>query len=156
MDEQSSSQASTSSDLDQDQLDALEVSTQCKGTQQVTKWGMKVFNEWCSKRNISVAFENVSPEELSEVLRKYYAEVKGREDKTFTPSAMVGLRAALHRHITTPPISRTMNIVHDKAFLRANQMFMAISKKYYKDGNNRPQHKQAIQPADMEKLREYF
>ena len=35
MEEPSSSQESISSDLDQDQLDALEVSTQCKETQQV-------------------------------------------------------------------------------------------------------------------------
>ena len=29
------------SDLDMEQLDALEVSTQVKGNQQATKWGMK-------------------------------------------------------------------------------------------------------------------
>ena len=153
---QNSSQASTTSDLGSDQLDTLEVSNQCQGTLQVTKWGMEVFNDWCNKRKISVAFENVSPEELAEVLRKFYAEVKGNEGKTLTPSSMVGLRDALHRHITTPPISRTMNIVNDKEFLRANQMFLTIFKKYYKDGNARPKHKPAIQPADMEKLRKYF
>ena len=67
---QNSSQASTTSDLGSDQLDTLEVSNQCQGTLQVTKWGMEVFNDWCNKRKISVAFENVSPEELESFTQK--------------------------------------------------------------------------------------
>ena len=117
---------------------------------------MKTFQTWCNKRNISIDFAAVSPGELAETLRKYYAEVKGKDGNTLSPSAMVGLRSALHCHITTPPISRTINIVENKEFLRANQMFTAITKKYFKDGNQRPQHKKAIQPADMAKLTAYF
>ena len=154
--EEPSSQSSNSSDLGTAQLDALEVSTQPKGTKSCTKWGMKTFEIWRIKRNITVDFYTVSSEDLAETLRKYYAEVKGKDSNTLSPSAMVGLRAALHRHITSPPVSRTINIVKDKEFLRANQMFVAITKKYFQDGNSRPKHKKSIQTADMEKLNAYF
>ena len=146
-----------SSDLDSSQLDELEVSTQPEATKKITKWGVKTFSSWCEKRKISVDFGTVSVSSLAETLRKFYAEVKKQGTKDLlSPSAMVGVRAALHRTITTPPYSRNINIIRDLEFTRANQMFVSVTKKYQQEGNPVPKHKRAIQDADMEKLTTYF
>ena len=69
---------------------------------------------------------------------------------------MTGIRAAVHRTLTSQPISRPVNILQDKEFMRANKMFEAVCKSYYKKGNPKPQHKSPIEPGDMEKLKSYF
>jgi len=42
-------------------------------------------------------------EKLNEVLRKFYAEVKTEKKGMLTPSALTGIRAALHRGILAAP-----------------------------------------------------
>ena len=37
---------------------------------------MKKFEKWCDKRKISVDIKTVSPTDLTEILRKFFAEVK--------------------------------------------------------------------------------
>ena len=105
---------SSGSDLDLAQLDTLELSTHVQGTKQSTKWGVKKFTTWCGKRNVDINFSSISPEELAENLQKYYAEVKGEDGKALSPSGLCGLRSSLHRHITTPPVSRSINIIQVK------------------------------------------
>ena len=122
----SHSQSSNTSDLDLAQLDALELSTHVKGTKLCTKWGVKKFTTWCGKRNIEVNFSSVFPEELAENLRKYYAEVKGEDGKALSPSGLCGLRSSLHRHITTPPVSRSINIIQVKFRIHKKKHFIFI------------------------------
>ncbi|CAH3032507.1 unnamed protein product, partial [Porites lobata] len=63
--------------------------------------------------------------ELNELLRKFYAEVKSEKGQPLTPSTLTGIRAAIHRQLTSAPISRSMNIMQDSEFLSANKMFEA-------------------------------
>ena len=52
----------------------------------------------------------MSPAELNGILRKCFAEVKTNKKTDLTPSALTGIRAAIHRAITGQPISRSINI----------------------------------------------
>ena len=88
-DNQGSSQASNNSDLDASQLDQFEVSTQAAGTKKATKWGIKKFEDWCNKRNISVDYCSIFEEALAEILRKYYAEVKTKDKTMLAPSGIL-------------------------------------------------------------------
>ena len=89
-------------------------------------------------------------------MRRFYADVKGAKGKALTPSALTGIRAALHRHFISPPLCRNFNIVQDREFITSNQMFTAKCKLYYKAGNKKPKHYPPIQGGDMDKLKEYF
>ena len=68
--------------------------------------------------------KTVSPTDLNEILLKFFAKVK-------TPSALTGIRAAIHRHLTCAPLSRNINILQDSESMSANKMFEAKSKLCY-------------------------
>ncbi|CAH3185647.1 unnamed protein product, partial [Porites lobata] len=118
-----------------------------------TSWGIKKFEKWCDKRKLKVDFNCVRPVELNELLRKFYAEVKSEKGQPLTPSTLTGIRAAIHRQLTSAPISRSMNIMQDSEFLSANRMFEAKCKLYTKEMNPKPTHKSSITVGDMLKLR---
>ena len=65
-------------------------------------------------------FENHSAlKERNEILRKFYAEVKIEKGKPLTLRALTGIRAAKHRQITSPLLSRNVNIRQDNDFMSA-------------------------------------
>ena len=82
--------------------------------------------------------------------------IKTNRKTDLTPSALTGIRAAIHRTITGQPISRWINILKDVEFTQANNMFEVVCKSYYKRGNPKPQHRNPIEAGDMEKLNSYF
>ena len=56
-------------------------------------WGKKV-REMVWERKITVDLKTVSPTDLGEFLRKFFAEVKIEKGQALTPSALTGVRAA--------------------------------------------------------------
>ena len=74
-----------------------------------------------AKRAIKLDFLSVAPTELNSVLRRFYGEVKSIKGKPLTPSALTGFRAATHRHVISPEINRSFNIMTDREFIPANQ-----------------------------------
>lgn len=148
--------SSQNSDLDNEQLDEIEQKVQAKNTKRATEWGVKKFEKWCEKRKITVDLKTVSATDLSEILRKFFAEVKTEKGQALTPSALTGIRAAIHRHLTCAPLSRNINILQDSEFMSANKMFEAKAKLFTKENNAKPKHKSSIQSGDMQKLNRYF
>ena len=127
--------SSQNSDLGLEDLDKLEAKGQAENTKRATSWGIKKFEKWCDKRKLKVDFNCVTPVELNELLRKFYAEVKSEKGQPLTPSTLTGIRAAIHRQLTSAPISRSMNIMQDSEFLSANKMFEAKCKLHTKEMN---------------------
>ena len=127
-----------------------------ENTKTQTSWGLEKFNQWLEKRQISCDLQTVSPAELNGVLRRFYAEVKTNKKTDLTPSALTGVRAAIHRTITGQPISRLINILKGVEFTQANKMLEVVCKSYFKLGNPKPQHKTPIEAGDTEKLKSYF
>ena len=144
--------SSQNPDLDNEQLDEIEQKAQAKNTKRATEWGVKKFEKWCEKRKITVDLKTVSlsATDLSEILRKFFAEVKTEKGQALTQSALTGIRAAIHRHLTCAPLSR--NIKN----MSANKMFEAKAKLLTKENNAKPKHKSSIQSGDMQKLNRYF
>ena len=79
------------------------------------------------KRKITVDLKTVSPTDLSEIMRKFFAE-----GKTEAGQALTGIREAIHRHLTCAPISRNINILQDSEFISVNKMFEAKVKLFTK------------------------
>ena len=84
------------------------------------------------KEKNAVDLKTVSPTDLSEILRKFFAEVKIEKGQALTPSVLTGIRAAIHRHLTCAPLSRNINILQDSEFIFANKMFEAKAKLFTK------------------------
>ena len=85
--------SSQNSDLGLEDLDKLEAKGQAENTKRATSWGIKKFEKWCDKRKLKVDFNCVTPVELNELLRKFYAEVKSEKGQPLTPSTLTGIRA---------------------------------------------------------------
>ena len=88
---------SQSSDSGQEQLNEIEQKAQAKSTKKATEWGLKKFDKWCEKRAVKVDLKTSDKKELNKILRKFYAEVETEKGQALTPSALVGIRAAIHQ-----------------------------------------------------------
>ena len=67
------------------------------------------------KKNYSES-ENSKSDGLSEILRKFFAEVKTEKSQALTPSVLTGIRAAIHHHLTRAPLGQNINILQDSEF----------------------------------------
>ena len=74
--------SSQNSDLGLEDLDKLEAKGRAENTKRATSWRIKKFEKWCDKRKLKVDFNCVTPVELNELLRKFYAEVKSEKGQT--------------------------------------------------------------------------
>ena len=148
--------SSKNSDLNNELLDEIEQKAQAKNTKKATEWGVRKFKKWCKKRKISVDLKTVSPTDLSEILRTFYTDVKTEKDQALTPSALTGIRAAIHHHLTCAPLSRNINILQDSEFMSANKIFEEKANLFTEENNAKPRHKSSIQSGDMQKFNRYF
>jgi len=61
---------------------------------------------------------------------------------------LTGIRAVIHRHLTSAPLSQNMNILQYSEFMSANKMFEAKAKLFTKENDAKPEHKSSIQSGD--------
>ena len=103
-------------------------------------------------REKDVNFEKLDPSELSTLLRQFYAEVRTKNNAPYSRSSLIGLRAAIQRHLESPPYNVTFNIITDNVFKPANIVFSGRLKLNKIQGKDTTTHKTPIQRGDMEKL----
>ena len=86
---------SQTSNLDEKDLDRLVLDSKPENTRKSTNWGFSKFKSWMEKtKNILVNFKTVKADELNNVLKRFYAEVKSAKNEMLTPSSMTGIRAS--------------------------------------------------------------
>ena len=66
-------------DFDNEQLDEIEQKAQAKHTKKTTERGVRKFEKWCEKRKNTLDLKTVSPTDLSEILRKFFAKGKTKK-----------------------------------------------------------------------------
>ena len=64
--------SSQGSNMDEEQMQAMEASAVPNSTSRATKHGVKKFDDWAAKRKIEVFFHAITAEELAAILRKFY------------------------------------------------------------------------------------
>ena len=96
--------SSQSSDLDEKELDKLVLDSKPENTKKYTNWGFSKFKAWMEKRYIVIDLKTVDADQLNNVLRKFYAEVRTTKNKMLSPSGMTVIRAAISRTILAPPL----------------------------------------------------
>ena len=57
-------------------------------TREQTKWGTSVFTDWLQERSHSMQFENLSPDELDDLLGTFYLEARQISGEPYSKSAL--------------------------------------------------------------------
>ena len=110
------------------------------------------FSDWLEATGRNVNFEMHEPEELSLILRQFYAEVRQKNGNNYSRSGLTNIRASIQRHIASPPFNRNINIIRDREFGAANSVIQGQIKLLRRSGNDVTKHKQAIDNEDMKKI----
>ncbi|XP_071837349.1 uncharacterized protein [Apostichopus japonicus] len=139
-------------ELSSQEIDKIAEGKNEKATLYNTTWGVKLFKEWCTAKGKDSNFEVLLHEELNCLLRVFYAEVRNKDGKMYAKQSFVGLRAAIHRHLTGEPFCRQINVISDREFQGANNVFRGVLKQMKKVGLDRSQHKSSIAAADLKKM----
>ncbi|XP_067669259.1 uncharacterized protein [Haliotis asinina] len=140
--------------VEESELDSILLDGRAKSTQRTTLWGVNIFRQWLTQHNKSTDFEELPTEELSAHLRRFYAEVRTEDGQYYSRSSFIGLRAAIHRRLRSPPYDRNINILQDKEFHSANKVYMGVLGNIKKLGLDSVAHYEAISPEDLKKIRD--
>lgn len=108
--------------------------------------------DWLSQKKKSMNFEELSSDDLAKELRCFYAEARTKNGNQYSKSALVSIRAGINRHLTSPPYSRTINIMKDKEFMSSNHVLIGIVKSLKREGADKTKHHPPISNGDLEKM----
>ena len=90
------------------------------------------------------------------IIWDYFANLKTNNGLFYSPSSLVCFRASFQRHLNSPDINRSINIIHGDDFQRANGVLRAIVGKYLNSNQEKKNVYDAISKNDMDKIRHYF
>ena len=111
-----------------------------------------LISEWCKARNMSADFEQLTPPELSALLRRFYGEVRKQDGTEYSKNALAGIRSAIHRHLTSAPFHVKYNIMYDSEFKSANNILVGVLKKMKREGKDDTKSYKPISSGDLQKL----
>lgn len=111
-------------------------------------------SDYLKENNLDENFEQYTNEDLATQLRAFYASLRKKSGQEYSKSGYISIRAAINRHLTSPPFSKSINIIHDKEFMLCNQVFTGIIRKMRESGKDVTHHKTAIPEGDMAKMYE--
>ena len=114
------------------------------------------FRQFLQQKNLSTEFETIPNVMLNKYLTYFYSELRKRDGNYYSPPSLICIRASIQRHFNF--LGKTVNILSDTEFGRANRMLKAMVGKYLRSPNRSlPEEKfPPIEEVDMKKLRAYF
>ena len=98
--------------------------------------------------------ESLSPEVLSERLKKFYRELKKSPTEHYSASAHLSIRVAIDRYLNTLPEFSGISIVRDPLFKIAYKSLSAKLKQLKAQGFAKVQLHPSISPEDIQKCYE--
>ena len=111
-----------------------------------------IFTEYMVSKGMDPNFQNLSPKDLADVLRGFYANARKKDGAEYSKSGLVNIRASLNRFLQDPPHSRQINLMKDRDFISANHIITRMVKKLIQEGKDTTKHKDVIDPLDVKKL----
>lgn len=97
----------------------------------------------------------MTPTQLNKCLQKFYVSARKRDGSFYNKKSLTAIRAALDRHLKSPPLNKPFSIVGDTQFTEANKTLSNFLKTLSKSGDISPTvHKQALTKEVVEKLYE--
>lgn len=127
-----------------------------KSTVFSTKTHVARFKKFLDEKSLSNNIETIPESILADYLRYYYFSLRTKDGRFYSPSSLIGIRAAIHRYLTGSSINRKINILHDEAFRRANGTLKAMVGCWLKNSEKLENKYVAIELSDLEKLKTFF
>lgn len=137
------------------ELDEAEKSAVPKSTFGQTKIHIKKFKNFLIEKGLSPNIETMPTRFLADYLRYFYFNLRCQDGTFYSPRSLVCYRASIQRYLTSPEVNRTVNILKDSEFNRANGVLKAMVGKWIKEGNKGKKYP-AIEPEDLNRIRNYF
>ena len=97
----------------------------------------------------------MNPEELNKCLQKCYVAARKKDGNYYNRKSLTAIRAAIDRHLRSPPLSKPFSIVADSQFKEANKTLSNFLKNLSKNGEiSGTKHKGAVTREVVQKLYE--
>ena len=97
----------------------------------------------------------MNPEELNKCLQKCYVAVRKKDGNYYNRKSLTAIRAAIDRHLRSPPLSNPFSIFADSQFKEANKTLSNFLKNLSKNGEiSGMKHKGAVTREVVQKLYE--
>ena len=123
-----------------------------KNTSRSTKQWMNVLNYWCTSRRIqNVNIETMAPQDLDELLGKFYAEIKKQDGEDYEPESLKIMQCALDRYLKENGYE--ISIVRDREFRKSQEILNAKAISLRQQGKGKRPHKaQPMTPVEERAL----
>ena len=93
--------------------------------------------------------EELSSEELNELLTAFYPNARKKNGENYKKSALMALRSGLQRHFL---FKKNINIISDQEFSKSNQVYEAAIVELKRQGFGNVEHHNAISKEDLRKI----
>lgn len=112
--------------------------------------------EWFQDQaEFTTAFECMSTEEMNKCLSKFYVSARKQDGNYYKKTSLLSIRAALDRHLKTPPYNKRFSICDNVLFSEANKTLNSYLKQLVKNGKIAPTvHKVSLTADIVKKLYE--
>lgn len=108
-----------------------------------------IFIGWLKSTGRPADFECLEPEEIGELLKVLYMEVRQKDGKEYSQSSLVCIQAAIHRHLTGPPFNRKINVMSDGNCTASNAVIAGKIENKKRRGEDTTQRHPPIKPNDF-------
>ena len=111
-------------EISSEEIEELKAVAVNKNTSRSTKQWMNVFKSWCQSRHLeNVNIETMAPEELDNILSKFYAEVKKRDGDDYEPECLKIMQGAIERYLKEK--NYPLSIVRSREFHNSQEILHA-------------------------------
>ena len=111
-------------EISSEEIEELKAVAVNKNTSHSTKQWMNVFKSWCQSRHLeNVNIETMAPEELDNILSKFYAEVRKRDGDDYEPESLKIMQSAIERYLKEK--NYPLSIVRSREFHNSQEILHA-------------------------------
>ena len=77
--------------------------------------------EWFTQQNFSTEFEKMTVDEMNRCLSRFYVSVRKTDRANYKKTSLLAIRAAIDRHLKSPPYNCKFSICDSNLFCEANK-----------------------------------
>ena len=123
-----------------------------KNTKKSTKSAIATLNAFIAKKGLQ-KLENTPDLELPSLLEDFYVAACTKKNELYNTQTLKTIRSSLNRHFK---IHRKIDIIEDREFQGANQIFKSVQVTAKKSGKGVRRSTPVISDEDMKRLAGYF
>ena len=121
-----------------------------KNTNRSTKLWLNVYRSWAEIRKKNKNPEEIFPDDLNQVLKQFFAEIRKQNGKEYEPDSLRVMQAALHRYLITKQYPG--DIMNDDIFRESRNVLEGKARSLRAAGmGKKPNARDALSKEEEEK-----